>query len=65
MELATAAGIGIATVKRLEGRAGPMGGLPETRAAIQAALEAQGVEFIDGGDDGRGPGVRLRSPVGS
>jgi DNA-binding XRE family transcriptional regulator len=31
---------------------------PDNRAAIRAALEAAGVEFID--DNGDGPGVRLR-----
>ena len=34
---------------------------PRTLAAIRAALEAAGVEFID--QNGGGPGVRLRDPV--
>lgn len=38
---------------------GKSGGDPKTIAAIRAALEAAGVQFID--RNGGGPGVRLRS----
>jgi transcriptional regulator with XRE-family HTH domain len=34
---------------------------PRTLAAIRAALEAAGVEFID--ENGGGPGVRLAKPA--
>jgi transcriptional regulator with XRE-family HTH domain len=34
---------------------------PRTVAALRAALEAAGIEFID--QDGGGPGVRLRTPL--
>ncbi|MDI3307687.1 MAG: helix-turn-helix transcriptional regulator [Acetobacteraceae bacterium] len=34
-----------------------------TLAAIRAALEAAGVEFIE--ENGGGPGVRLRKPTGA
>lgn len=34
--------------------------VPNNLAAIRAALDAEGVEFID--ENGGGPGVRLRNP---
>ncbi|MBU8544315.1 MULTISPECIES: helix-turn-helix domain-containing protein [Roseomonadaceae] len=54
-ELAAAAGVSADTVVRLE-----KGEVlqPRTLAAIRAALEAAGVEFI--AENGGGPGVRLR-----
>ncbi len=55
VRLAEAAGIGKATVWRLESVDGPLGGEPETVAKIIGALEAAGVEFLDG------RGVQLRS----
>jgi transcriptional regulator with XRE-family HTH domain len=58
--LAERAGVGSATVQRAEAAAD---GIPTLTApnlyAIQRALEAAGVLFIDG-DDMAGPGVRLR-----
>ena len=55
-ELADRAGVGIVTVRQLEG------GLNEPRRAtlevIKRALEAAGVEFIQ--ENGGGAGVRLR-----
>jgi len=58
-ELAEAAGVSSQTVSRLE-----RGELlrPATVAKIQAALEAAGVVFIE--QNGGGPGVRLRDPIG-
>lgn len=51
--LATGAQVGTATINRFElGQAVP---IPATLAAIRRALEAAGVEFLDGG------GVRLRN----
>jgi transcriptional regulator with XRE-family HTH domain len=54
-ELADRAGIGIVTVRQVEA------GLSKPRRAtlevIKRAMEAAGVEFIDG--NGGGPGVRL------
>jgi transcriptional regulator with XRE-family HTH domain len=56
--LADQARVGIVTVRQLEA------GVSEPRRAtlevIRGALEAAGVEFIDG--NGSGPGVRLRRP---
>jgi transcriptional regulator with XRE-family HTH domain len=54
--LARAASVGEATIRRFEqGRAVP---IPATVAAMQRALEAAGVEFIE--ENGGGAGVRLR-----
>jgi transcriptional regulator with XRE-family HTH domain len=55
-DLADRAGVGIVTVRQLEG------GATQPRRAtldvIRRALEAAGVEFIE--ENGGGPGVRLR-----
>ena len=59
-KLAEAAQVGIATVNRFE--AGAATSIPATLAAIERALEAAGVEFID--ENGGGRGVRLRSDRG-
>jgi transcriptional regulator with XRE-family HTH domain len=56
-DLATAANVSTNTVTRLE-RGETL--FPRTVAAIRAALEAAGVEFID--ENGGGAGVRLRKP---
>lgn len=56
--LATQANVGDSTILRFErGSATP---IPATVAAIRAALEAAGVQFID--ENGGGPGVRLKQP---
>jgi predicted transcriptional regulator len=55
--LATAAGISIPTIKRLEAQDGPLGGREETVTKILNSMRAAGVEFID--ENGGGPGVRL------
>jgi transcriptional regulator with XRE-family HTH domain len=55
-ELATAAGVSKVTLSDFEiGKRSPH---PRTLAAIRAALEAAGVEFI--AENGGGAGVRLR-----
>ena len=52
--LSTAAKVGTSTINRFElGQATP---IPATVMAIRQALEAAGVEFLDG------DGVRLKSP---
>jgi DNA-binding XRE family transcriptional regulator len=56
-ELAAAAQVSPDTIARLE-RGEVL--YPRTIAAIQAALEAAGVEFLD--PDNGGPGVRLNRP---
>lgn len=57
--LAEAAGVSVPTVKRAEG-SGQISASPEAVAAIRAALESAGVEFIP--ENGGGAGVRLRKP---
>jgi transcriptional regulator with XRE-family HTH domain len=57
-ELAERAGVGTATVFRLEND--QVEPIRSTAAAIQAALEAAGVQFIEA--DNGGPGVRLNRP---
>jgi hypothetical protein len=56
--LAEAARISVPTLGRMEASVGPVTGFANNVAAVIAALEKAGVEFIDA-DDG-GPGVRLR-----
>lgn len=60
-DLAGASGISLPTIKRLEAATGEIGGRDDTAAAISAALEAAGVEFIP--ENGDGVGVRLRNRV--
>ena len=56
-QLAEAAGVSLSTVKDFEaGRRQPV---PNNLAAIRAALEDSGVEFIP--ENGGGAGVRLRA----
>ncbi len=55
-ELANASGVGIQTLIAFEG--GRRQPYARTLAAIRAALEAAGVEFIE--ENGGGAGVRLR-----
>ena len=54
-DLAERAGIGATTLRRLESEGGgrPLGGAPETRMKIIAALQGAGIEFLENG-------VRLR-----
>ncbi len=61
-DLANNASIGVATLRRLEGARGEIRGTAETLWKIQKALEQGGVEFIDG-DDTKGPGLRLKTPL--
>jgi hypothetical protein len=58
VDLSTAAGVGVATIKRLEAADGLPPAHARTLDALQKALEAAGVEFI--GTPDNGPGVRLR-----
>ena len=61
-ELATLAGVGVATVKRIEVGSGEIRGAAQTIWKIQTALENAGVRFIDA-DENAGPGVRLKTPL--
>ncbi len=56
--LADSANISIQTLRRIESAEGAPSGYPNNIAAVRAALEKAGVEFI--AENGGGPGVRLR-----
>ena len=58
-DLANAAKVGVATIRRMEVLDGVPAGNVKTLIAIQQALEGAGIEFIGNPDDS--PGVRLRS----
>lgn len=57
-DLAERAGVGLATVQRLEIEEGVPAGRAYTLVKLQRAMEEVGVEFIGTPDDG--PGVRLK-----
>ena len=63
-DVATRAGIGIATMRRIEAAIDEVTGSAQTLVRIQKALESEGVRFIDQDDQG-GPGVRMRKPLPS
>ena len=57
-ELAQAAGLSSATVKRMEGQEGTISANHQTVTAVVAAIEAAGVTLI--ADDEQGAGVRFK-----
>ena len=60
-QLCNQAGIPLITLRRLEGRASHKGLVSEeTEAQVIAALEAAGIQFLEGGQVSSGPGVSLR-----
>lgn len=61
LELAQAASVGVATVRRLESAETKIRGSVDAVWKIQKALERAGIEFIPEEGD-RGPGVRLKRP---
>jgi hypothetical protein len=62
LDLAKASKVGVATIRRVEVVDGEIPVTLANEAALRQALEAAGIEFID--ENGGGPGVRLRKPVG-
>ena len=56
--MAEKSGVSSATIRRLEAMDGIVSANVTTLRALEAALEATGVIFID--ENGQGPGVRLR-----
>lgn len=62
-ELANAASLGVATVRRAEANDGPVTMTAANANAIRTALESAGVVFIE--ENGGGPGVRLRKSTQS
>ncbi|WP_442756608.1 transcriptional regulator [Methylocystis sp. JAN1] len=57
-DLAKTANVGVMTVRRAEANDGAPSMMANNLAAIRAALESAGVEFIP--ENGGGPGVRLK-----
>jgi len=57
-DLAAASGVSLPSIKRLEGKPGPLAAQSRTIEALRGALETAGVIFVD--ENGDGPGVRLR-----
>jgi transcriptional regulator with XRE-family HTH domain len=56
--LADCANVSVQTLRRMEAAEGAPGGYPNNIAAVRAALEKAGVEFI--AENGGGAGVRLK-----
>jgi len=60
-DLSVASGLSIETIKRLEKMEGKLTQVTGTTInAIEEALEAGGVRFLENGDVAKGPGVALR-----
>ena len=59
-DLARESSLSVATIRRAELADGETSMTAANNLAVRRALEAAGVEFIDG--NGGGPGVRLRKP---
>lgn len=59
-DLADASGVSYPTVQRMDATKGPVAGRHETVMAIQRALEAQGVQFLEAGQVAGGAGVALK-----
>ena len=59
--LAVRAGVGVQTIKRLEGADGVPSGRSSTLREVESALEAAGIEFIGSPNDR--PGVRFYEPA--
>jgi predicted transcriptional regulator len=60
-DLAKAAKVNVATIRRIEGREGPVMAYVSTLMRIQSAFEQAGISFLDN-DAGGGIGVRLATP---
>lgn len=58
-DLANAASLGVATIRRMEANEGLVQGAADSVWKIQKALETAGIMFIPG-DEQSGPGVRLK-----
>ena len=59
-QLAEASGVGESTIKRMELSEGPPASSGANLAKVKSALEAQGMQFLEGGHVAAGPGVALR-----
>jgi hypothetical protein len=56
IDLAKRAGVGVGTIRRMEGFEGPVVSRTDTLGSVMTALERAGIEFLDDGN----PGVRVR-----
>ncbi|WP_210381262.1 helix-turn-helix domain-containing protein [Microvirga zambiensis] len=61
-DLATASGVSLPTIKRLEKKAGPLTAHGPTLQALSRALDEAGIEIIYESSEG-GIGVRFRNPT--
>lgn len=61
-KLAETSGVGVATIRRLEGQRGNLRTYSDTLWRLQSALEGAGIIFIPEAN-GLGPGVRLAKPA--
>ena len=61
--LATASGVALSTIRRMERGEGSIRGTAENVWKVQAALERAGMKFIDAEEGVGGPGVRLKEDV--
>lgn len=59
-KVAETAGVSLPTIKRLESGCGNLAIRLETLSNLEAALKAQGVQFLEAGDSARGAGVALQ-----
>ena len=62
-ELASSSRVSVPTLRRMEASEGPASGMANNVAAVKAALEESGIEFLSDGDVAAGPGVALRTPT--
>lgn len=61
-ELCEKAGVPLITLRRIEGKPDHTGLVSaDALGRVRSALEAQGVQFLEGGDVATGPGVALGS----
>lgn len=62
IDLAQMAGLGVATVRRIESSHEETAGTTDALAKLKNALEIRGIEFIEA-TRRKGPGVRLKLPI--
>ncbi|MCZ8259283.1 MAG: transcriptional regulator [Beijerinckiaceae bacterium] len=62
-DLASASGVSLPSIKRIETRHGEIKSFESTLASLRSALESAGIEFLDDGQASArgGAGVRLRA----
>ena len=59
-DLATASGVSMPTIQRIDATRGPVPGRYETIEAIRLALEGAGVQFLVDGQMASGAGVAMK-----